>query len=90
MSDNDPWLPPGHAERLTVGARVRVNLSGECSIGGRHGSREDGATGMVISDDSKIGNPLEGHPYCVWFHQPFTRPLMRSWFYAAAELEPIP
>lgn len=89
VSDNDPWLPPGHAERLTVGTRVRVRLSGECGIGSIHGLREDGATGIVVGHDGVGLTNRIGHPYVVWFNQSFTAPLLRASYYAASELEPI-
>ena len=81
---NDIWEP----WRPVVGQRVRVRLSAECGIGGIHGLREDGATGVLIASDSGAGQVQADHPYLVCFDRPLTAPLVRSWFYCAAELEP--
>ena len=47
MSDNEPWLPPGHAERLTVGARVIVRPSPECRETWHSG--DDGLIGTIMT-----------------------------------------
>jgi hypothetical protein len=87
----EPWVPPGHAERLVVGTRVRVRLSGECPGMSRwHGTQEDGVTGTVIATDTEgtAWRPPRGHGYIVYFDRPL-RAKGRSGEYALAELVPL-
>ena len=90
--DNEPWLPPGHAERLTVGARVIVRPSPECRETWHSG--DDGLIGTIMTTtmvEPGITEPDFGHSYAVqWGSYPPTKghPCGLTW-YAAAELEPI-
>ncbi len=91
---NEPWLPPGHAERLTVGARVTIRLSGECP----HEQILDGTPGHVLhvlkpGERARYSGGMEldvgGHRYAVVPELPRNAHGAFCWL-AAAELEPLP
>lgn len=99
----EPWLPPGHAERIAHGTLVRVRLSGECphrpTIGAwwGHSPDVDGAVGRVISCHMRSGAD-DGHHVFVGFRDlsrppapigPPGRYVLAGCIYAASELEPI-
>jgi hypothetical protein len=92
VNDNEPWLPPGHAERLTVGTRVIVRPSPECRETWHSG--DDGLIGTIMTTtmvEPGITEPDFGHSYAVqWGSYPPTKghPCGLTW-YAAAELEPV-
>lgn len=66
----DIWLPKGHAERLTVGARVQIRLSPECPVyppdhdhesQHYHDPNADGTTGRIISNKlATLSSPVHG------------------------------
>lgn len=81
-----------HEASLTRGTRVRIMPGEGCH---HHGTQEAGVTGMVI-DVEPPGRfkyrPAATHPYLVLFDRPLpiTRSHITFWYYAAAELTPIP
>ena len=93
MSDNEPWLPPGHAERLTVGTRVRVMSRPECDYCGTTVSIDTGMIGEIrlVDHDSPIcDDPAYlSHHYWVSLDGSDIIGHGRLDHFAAAELEPI-
>lgn len=80
----EPWLPPGHAERLTVGARVRVKRGGECPRAWCRAPSVFEGDGIIESMlPPEIRLLFDDHSYVV---KRGDGHLSR---YAAAELEPL-
>lgn len=83
MSDTGAWMPAGLAERLRVGARVRVRISLECAWT-PHWPWQDGQESTIFTI-----NPLPsgGHDFWVGVTEPDGR--LAFYRFAASELEPI-
>lgn len=92
-NDNEPWLPPGHAERLVVGARVRITSRPECDYCGTTVSIDTGLIGeirLVDHEDPIIDDPnYLSHHY--WVSLDGSDVIEHGQFdhFAASELEPL-
>lgn len=79
----EPWLPPGHAERLTVGARVRVVPSPECRLCST-------APQPVVEGVIDDLDPFNWRMQIIRAHRYYVlRDGLAPWYYAASELLPL-
>lgn len=99
----EAWVPDSLQARLTVGAKVRVRLRGECDRENMPGShyQENGIRGHALWLDGKTGvisepylghpSPYPSHPYFVRWDEPYLIEERRAVgeHFAAAELEPL-
>lgn len=95
-TDDDPAPPTAwelavaeHEATLVKGTRVRIMPGEGCH---HHGEQEAGVTGVILAVGLSRFPPSENHPYCVLFDRPLwiTKSQMTTWYYAAAELTPVP
>jgi len=95
------WEPEDLVAKLTVGARVRIRLSGECEVQGTadsdavargtkgHPSELNGRVGVIRPDLPHDYLISQGHRYEVHFDEPYLGGQFCCTALAAIELEPL-